>query len=183
VYGDAAYGTGPLLEALDAAGAVSRLKVQPAHGVAGHFTKDDFAIDLEAGSVTCPAGRTAPIRHGGHTEAQFGRDCLTCPLVARCTTSPDGRTIKLSPHEAHLATGRAAGRDPAWLADYRATRPKVERKLAHLMRRRHGGRRAKVRGRLKVGADFSLLAAAVNLARLARLGLNGSAGTWAVRPT
>ena len=38
------------------------------------------------------------------------------------------------------------------------------------MRRRHGGRRARVRGLAKVAADFSLLAAAVNLARLATLG-------------
>jgi hypothetical protein len=183
VYGDAAYGTGPLLEVLDAAGAVSRCKVQPATGLGGRFTKDDFAIDLEAGAVTCPAGRTVPIRGRAEAYAQFGRACLACPLVERCTTAPRGRTIQISPHEAHLAAGRAAARDPAWLADYRATRPKVERKLAHLMRRRHGGRRARVRGRLKVGADFALLAAAVNLARLARLGLTGSAGTWAVRPT
>ena len=56
-------------------------------------------------------------------------------------------------------------------ADYRATRPKVERKLAHLVRRRHGGRRVRVRGLAKVAADFSLLAAAVNLARLGVLGL------------
>jgi hypothetical protein len=39
------------------------------------------------------------------------------------------------------------------------------------MRRRHGGRRARVRGRPKVDADFNLLAAATNLARLAVLGL------------
>ena len=182
VYGDAAYGTGPLLEALDAAGAVSRLKVQPASGIAGRFTKDDFAIDLAAETVTCPAGRTVPIRGRIEAYAQFGRACLVCPLVERCTTAPRGRTIQVSQHEAHLATGRAASRDPAWLEDYRATRPKVERKLAHLMRRRHGGRRARVRGRLKVGADFSLLAAAVNLARLARLGITGSGGSWAVRP-
>ena len=47
------------------------------------------------------------------------------------------------------------------------------------MRRRHGGRRARVRGQLKVAADFALLAAAVNLARLAVLGLAHSRGTWA----
>jgi hypothetical protein len=40
-----------------------------------------------------------------------------------------------------------------------------------MARRRHGGRRARVRGRAKIAADFALLAAAVNLARLARLGL------------
>jgi hypothetical protein len=182
VYGDAAYGTGPLLAALEAAGAVSRLKVQPASGVPGHFTKDDFRVDLAGRTVTCPAGRTAPFRGIRTTYADFGRACATCPLAGRCTTSPDGRKVEISPHESLLRAGRAAGRDPAWLADYRATRPKVERKLAHLMRRRHGGRRARVRGRLKVGADFALLAAAVNLARLAVLGVTGSGGSWAVRP-
>ncbi len=112
-----------------------------------------------------------------------GRACAACPLVSRCTTSTDGRTIEIGPHEALLTAGRAATRDPAWRADYRATRPKVERKLAHLVRRRHGGRRARVRGTLKVGADFSLLAAAVNLARLAVLRVTGSGRTWvAIRP-
>ncbi len=184
VYGDAAYGTGPVLEALDEAGALSRVKVQPANGVPGHFTKDDFTIDLGAGTVTCPAGRVARLtRHQrGETQARFRSACTTCPLVSRCTTSARGRSIAVGPHEALLTAGRADTRDPAWLADYRATRPKVERKLAHLVRRRHGGRRARVRGRLKVGADFALLAAAVNLARLAVLRVTGSGGTWAVRP-
>lgn len=182
VYGDSAYGGGEVLAALDSAGAVSRVKVQPASGIAGHFTKDDFTIDLDADTVTCPAGRTVRIHHGRQTWAEFGRACLDCPLVARCTTSPDGRTIKISAHEALLTAGRAAARDPVWRADYRATRPKVERKLAHLMRRRHGGRRARVRGRLKVGADFALLAAAVNLARLAMLRVASSEGTWAIQP-
>jgi hypothetical protein len=58
-----------------------------------------------------------------------------------------------------------------WKDLYRRTRPKAERKIAHLMKRRHGGRRARVRGRRRVSHDFSLLAAAVNLARLAILGL------------
>ena len=50
----------------------------------------------------------------------------------------------------------------------------------HLMRRKHGGRRARVRGRVKVAADFALLAAAVNLARLAVLGVASAPGPgWA----
>ena len=182
VYGDSAYGAGSVLAALDEAGAVSRVKVQPANGVPGQFTKDDFTIDLDARTVTCPTGRTVPIRGRVERYAEFGRACLACPLVGRCTTAPRGRTIQINLHEALLAAGRAASRDPVWRADYRATRPKVERKLAHLVRRKHGGRRARVRGRQKVGADFSLLAAAVNLARLAVLGLTGSSGTWAVEP-
>ena len=184
VYGDAAYGAGELLETLEDAGVVSRVKVQPPAAPGGRFTKADFAIDLAARTVTCPAGAIAPLRRRGRLSiASFGAACATCPLAPRCTTSRQGRTIAVGPHEARLARGRAAGRDPAWIADYRATRPKVERKIGHLMRRRHGGRRARVRGRARVGADFALLAAAVNLARLAVLGLVGTNTTWAVRAT
>ena len=48
------------------------------------------------------------------------------------------------------------------------------------MRRRHGGRRARVRGQVKIAADFALLAAAVNLARLSVLGMASTPGQkWA----
>ena len=184
VYGDAAYGTGELLETLDAAGATAMCKVQPPVAPAGRFSKDAFTIDLAARTVTCPAGRVAPLRGAGPVAiASFGAACAGCPLADRCTSSTEGRTISVGAHEAQLARARAAQRDPAWRADYRATRPKVERKIGHLMRRRHGGRRARVRGRPKVAADFSLLAAAVNLARLAVLGLVRTGPTWAVRTT
>ena len=139
---------------------------------------------LQAGTVTCPARVTVairPARQGGG-RAWFGRACSVCPLRAACTTSVRGRVVAIHPYEAELAGGRARQRDPAWLADYRATRPKVERKLAHLLRRRHGGRRARVRGLVRVAHDFKLLAAAVNLARLATLGLCSTANGWQVQP-
>jgi len=184
VYGDAAYGSGELLETLEAAGATIRIKVQPPVAPAGRFSKADFSIDPETHSVTCPAGQVAPLRPlASGAMARFGAACAACPLAARCTTDPRGRSIRVGPHEASLVRARTARHDPAWLADYRATRPKVERRIAQLMRRRHGGRRARVRGRPKVGADFSLLAAAVNLARLAVLGLVRIGPTWAVRPS
>jgi hypothetical protein len=126
--------------------------------------------------VTCPARVTVairPARHGGG-RAWFGAACSVCPLRAACTASSRGRVVAVHPHEAALATARARQRNPAWLADYRATRPKVERKLAHLLRRRHGGRHARVRGLVRVAQDFKLLAAAVNLARLASLGLRST---------
>ena len=59
-----------------------------------------------------------------------------------------------------------------------ATRPKAGRKIGHLMRRRHGGRRARVRGQVKVAAGFALLAAAASLARLSVPGLASRNGTW-----
>ncbi len=185
VYADAAYGSGELLSVLEGAGATLRVKVQPPTAPEGRFSKSDFVIDLDAGSVTCPAGLTAPLRRQRRIrEARFGPACAACPLVARCTSDRRrGRTIKVGPHEASLARARAARRDPAWLADYRATRPRIERRIARLVRHRHGGRRARVRGRPRVAADLSLLAAAVNLARLAVLGLVHAGTRWALRAT
>src|SRR6185437_10092422 len=103
-------------------------------------------------------------------------------LREQCTTARAGRTISVGVQEGALAAARSRQRDPAWLADYRATRPKVERKLAHLLRRRHGGRRARVRGLVRVTQDFKLLAAAVNLARFATLGLHSTASGWQLQP-
>jgi Transposase DDE domain/Transposase domain (DUF772) len=182
VYGDAAYGTGPLLAGLEAAGAEVMVKVQGANAPGGRFSKDAFTIDLEAGQVTCPNQVNAPIRPkpGGGGAARFAAACTGCPLAAQCTTAKNGRVITIGPYEQQLARGRARSTDPGWLAAYRATRPKVERKIAHLMRRRHGGRRARMRGRDKVAADFSLLAAAANIARLGVLGImSTTGGNWA----
>jgi hypothetical protein len=176
VYGDNAYGTGEFQERLEDAGIESRCKTQHPTAPGGLFTKDRFEVDLDDDTVTCPAGVRAKIRR--HTEgagmAYFADGCATCMLRERCTRSAGGRTIGMSPHEATIARARRRQAEPGWQEDYRATRPKVERKLAHLMRRRHGGRRARVRGSLKVGADFSLLAAATNLARLAVLGVQSN---------
>ena len=186
-YGDAAYGSGELIGRLEEAGICNGIKCQPPPGVNGHFPKDCFGIDLDARTVTCPAGVTVPIRVSGRKHpaqtARFAGACRACPLAAQCTASKAGRTITIGPHEAVLAAARHAQKNPAWKADYRATRPKVERKIGHLMRRRHGGRRARVRGQARVAADFALLAAAVNLARFAVLGLSCDDGSWAVAST
>lgn len=181
VYGDQAYGTGAFQEQLAAAGLTSRCKTALPHPRGGIFPKDRFRIDLEGATVTCPAELTVPLhrtRDGGGW-AEFGAACADCPLRAGCTTAAEGRTITVGPHEAALAAARRAQADPAWTADYRATRPLVERKQAHLVRRKHGGRHARMRGAMRIAADFCWLAAGANLARLARLGLHGlGAGRW-----
>jgi hypothetical protein len=182
-YGDAAYGKGDVLEELQTAGVEPKFKVQPPVNSGGRFTKDAFDINLDEQTVTCPNGVTAPIERDtrGDGTARFGAACAACPLAAQCTTAAGGRTVTVSRHEERLTRARANSADPAWQADYRATRPKVERKIAHLMRRRHGGRRARMRGRDKIAADFSLLAAAVNLARLGVLGIvSTGSGNWAI---
>jgi hypothetical protein len=180
VYGDNAYGTGEFHDRLNRAGIADKCKTQQPVAAGGRFAKDRFVIDLTAELVSCPAGNTAPIVRGrdGAGTAGFGEYCAGCPLREQCTTARAGRTISVGVHEAALAAARERQRDPDWIADYRATRPKVERKFGHLMRRKHGGRRARVRGTTKVGADFSLLAAAVNLARMAVLGVVSTGTGW-----
>jgi Transposase DDE domain/Transposase domain (DUF772) len=183
VYGDNAYGTGPFQERLEEEGIESRCKTQSPNAPGGLFTKDRFDVDVAAGTVTCPNGVTVVIkrhRKGGGL-AYFKDACATCALRPQCTTAAGGRSVGISAHEEALARARLRQVDPAWREDYRSTRPKVERKLAHLMRRRHGGRRARVRGRRRVDADFALLGAATNLARLATLKVRSIPGNgWAV---
>jgi Transposase DDE domain/Transposase domain (DUF772) len=180
VYGDSSYGTAEIVEKIEAAGAEANVKVQAPSAKTGCYGKDAFAIDLDAQTVRCPAGVLVAIRktpdEGGL--AVFGVACATCAQRPRCTASKEGRTIRIHPHEATLQKSRARQSSPRWKANYRATRPKVERKLAHLMSRRHGGRRARVRGCERVRNDFALLGAVHNLARLARLGVSYDGTTW-----
>jgi hypothetical protein len=184
VYGDSAYGAGELVNQLEQADAEVNCKVQPPVAPGGRFSKDAFDIDLQAGTVNCPAGHTVALKAAGDGQlAYFAAACAGCPLADRCTTAKQGRTIYVGPYEQQLARARARQSDPDWKADYKATRPKVERKISHLMRRRHGGRRARVRGKPKATADFSLLAAAVNLSRLSVLGLAHNNTTWTANTT
>lgn len=172
VYGDAAYGSAENLKALERPDVVANFKVQGPCARKGKFSKEAFEIDLKAKTVTCPNRLSASIdyRSSGVGVAKFGDACADCPLRPQCTDSKAGRTIQVHPHERLLTHERVRQKDPKWRADYQATRPKVERKIGHLMFRRHGGRRARTRGALRIGHDFSLLAAAINLKRLASLG-------------
>lgn len=181
IYGDASYGTANLVETIEGAGAKAHVKVQAPVAPDGRFSKDAFAIDLGAQTVCCPAGAIVHIREArdGGGLAAFGVRCATCPQRSQCTANKEGRTIRIHPQEATLHRKRAEQKSPEWKSNYRRTRPKVERKLAHLMFRRHGGRRARMRGCLRIRHDFALLGAAQNLRRLASLGVchNGSAWT------
>jgi hypothetical protein len=182
VYGDSAYGTGEFQQRLDNEDIESGCRTQSPSAPTGRFDKDRFCVNLDDDTVTCPAGVTISIRRGVHGDgiASFADHCTACPRRADCTDAAGGRTIRVNKFEAALARARQRQTDPDWQADYRANRPKVERKLGHMMRRRHGGRRARVRGRPKVDADFNLLAAATNIARFAVLGLRSTATGWAI---
>ena len=171
IYGDSSYGTADMVERIEEIGGEANVKVQPSPSKKGMLAHEAFTIDTKQGTVGCPAGQLVQLRprSDGSAVALFGQACQGCTLRERCTPSKEGRSIQVHPKHDTLHRSRERQRDPAWKAHYRATRPKVERKIAHLMRRKHGGRRARMRGRLRISHDFALLAAAVNLARLAKL--------------
>jgi len=173
VYGDASYGTAELVEKLEGAGVEPNVKVQPPSARDGMFSQDAFEVDAHEGQVRCPAGVRVSLRvlKDGSSLADFADSCADCPLRRTCTTSKSGRKIRLHPRHATLDRHRKRQGDDAWKRQYRKVRPRVERKIAHLMRHKHGGRRARVRGRERVRQDFALLAASINLARLAALGV------------
>ena len=180
VYGDTAYGTGDLRAALAGAGHTAVIKpgpVQPA--VAGGFTIDDFTADEAARTVTCPAGISRPITARRHVI--FGAACRGCPLRARCTTSKDGRTLRLHPRDAVLrAARRHWASQPQLRQDYRKYRPNVERVISQVASR--GGRRLKLRyrGTARNNAWLNNRTAALNLRNLTGRGLTRRDGTWAL---
>ncbi len=183
ILGDAAYGTGDLRERLQADGHAAVIKPPPLRpAIPGGFTIDDFTIDDQAGTVTCPAGRTATLgrpQAGGNRQAQFKALCRACPLRERCTTSKTGRTLTVHPQHALLAAARRAAADPAWQDEYRRWRPPVERAIAWLVA--HGNRRVPYRGVTKNNTWLCHRAAALNLRRLINLGLTRTSdGNWAL---
>jgi hypothetical protein len=184
VFADSAYAGADTLADLGEAGYTVRAKVPPATNREGRFSKDDFIIDLDAAAVTCPADWQMPIRFtpDGSGTASFAGCCGDCVLRERCTTATEGRTISIHPKEAVLQQAKTEQADPHWRATYRATRPKVERKIAHFVRVPWGGRRARTRGLRRITTDADTRAAVVNWARLEVLGLSWDGHTWATAP-
>ena len=144
--GDAAYGDGDTRQAFADAGRTLIARV-PGRPNRKHFPKEDFLIDLESGTCTCPAGKVArSIRPSGTRTDPTGRIhqlkgfrfdgavCGVCPLRPRCVAGSSGlgRTVQLHPQEALLQQARALQRSEAF-AGYRQRRVVVEHRLARLV--------------------------------------------------
>ncbi len=176
VLADSAYGTGALRAELEDRGMDAVIKPPPVRtAVEGGYSIDDFDIDTQAATVTCPAGVTVAI--GAGRLARFGARCRDCPVRSRCTTAKAGRTIRLHPHHRLLAAARAQARTRQFHHAYTKHRPMAERTIAWLVR---NNRRCPYRGTAKNRHWLALRAAAVNLARLTSLGLHHNGAHWAI---
>ena len=177
-YGDSAYGTGDLRGAIADAGHAAVIKPKPLQPpVEGGLTVDDFTVDEQAGTVTCPAGRTVALSRT--RIATFGVLCRDCPLRAQCTTCKTGRHLVLHERDDLLRAARADWAAGSGLReDYMKHRPNVERAIAAVATWR--GRRLKLRYRGTAGnhAWLKRRTAALNLRNLIGKGLARRDGTW-----
>ena len=190
--GDAAYGDGDTKQAFADAGRTLIARV-PGRPNRTHLPKEDFRIDLAAGTCTCPAGQVAgKLLPAGKRTGSTGRThrlqafrfdaavCGVCPLRPRCVagSSGKGRTVQLHPQEALLQQARALQQSEAF-AGYRHRRVVVEHRLARLVQL--GIRQARYFGRVKTKFQLYLAATVANLTLVAaKAGLTGDIGNAAV---
>jgi IS5 family transposase len=173
VLADSAYGSGEVRAALEDAEHVALIKPLPLQAaLPGGFTTDDFAIDTTARTVRCPNGITVAIAPRG--TATFGAQCRGCPKRTRCTTSPDGRQVKVNPHHDLLVAARRQAATEEFQAVYRHHRPMAERSIAWLVAR--GNRKVRYRGVERNQLGLWHRVAAINLRRLVNLDLHYDGG-------
>lgn len=169
--GDTAYGIGPVRAEL-AQREIEVLAPVPEPTVRdGRLAKRDFAIDLDASIVTCPAGAVAAIRTqpSGARAAVFSRaTCRDCRLRARCLGPRSHfKSIQLTADEELLIAARQALDDAVAAEHLRRTRPRIERLLG-LLAHRYKARKARYFGRAKARLQALWTAALVNLNPIGR---------------
>ncbi|HEX2275398.1 MAG TPA: IS1182 family transposase [Acidimicrobiales bacterium] len=175
VLADSAYGSGEVRAALRAAGHRQAIKPIPLRTpIPSGFDRDDFVVDHDAGTVTCPAGHTLSLTARGN--ARFELHCRGCPLRDRCTTSARGKSIKIGRHDRELVEARRAWHAGEVADAYRRHRPMVERTIAWLVARGH--RKVRYRGVERNQLWLATRVAAINLRRLVNLGLRLDASGW-----
>jgi transposase len=170
VIGDTAYGNVEARELLEQRQVSVLAPVHSSSPKDGTITKDQFVIDLESDTVTCPQGQTTPIYKpranrrttSGERVARFAReDCEPCPLRSRC--APGGqRDIRIRRREDLRQAALRALSDPAEREHLNRTRPRIERLLGLIVHRYHG-RKSRYLGARKSAFQAIWTAVLVNL--------------------
>lgn len=140
------------------------------------FRLADFTIDLERQQATCPAGRQATVwsttqpdhRNDVAHQVRFGRQCQQCAHFGPgcCTTSLQGRHLRITPYHDLIQTRRREAQCPAFQREMHS-RAAIEGTVSEMVRA-HGARRARYRGLAKNELQAACIATATNLRRLAR---------------
>ena len=180
VVADSAYASGPALQELSDRDLVPITKpITRKPRIQNGYHRDDFTIDTENRTVTCPAQHTVPIPESGI--ATFSKRCHDCPLRDRCTTAKGGRTITVDEYHHLRAENKTRWNQPQTQNTYQRYRPMVERSIAWLTRGK--ARRVPYRGTHRNQQWLTTRTAAINLQRLTNLGVAYTTTGWAHTPT
>jgi len=139
----------------------------------GLYTADEFSIDYDSKTATCPAGNTScswrQFENGerkGGIRISFGQQCQACPLKSKCTENKLGRILTLHRHYPLLKQRREESKTAVFKESMKR-RPPVEGTLSEMVRA-HGLRRSRYRGLAKNHLQNLMIGTAVNLKRLVK---------------
>jgi transposase len=161
--GDQAYGGAEVRLAALQAGTVVHTPALAA--TAQPYHKDQFALDTDAGTVTCPGGQTRAVPASGRVTFP-AKLCQGCPHQATCNPAGKGRVVSFHVAEELLRNLHAFARTAAGVA-LTAVRPVMERIIGHLVR--WGIRQGRYIGTAKTGLQTVLGALGYNLDKISRL--------------
>jgi transposase len=139
------------------------------------FGPEAFVLDAEHGVVTCPGGqqtatKTRNAHNSGWKFVFARRHCAVCPLQVQCLTTlaqQTGRSVIKNDYQAAYDAARARAATDRY-AEVRRQHPRVERKLADIVRS-HGGRHCRYWGLGRAKIPYLLTGLVVNVKRMVKL--------------
>lgn len=184
VIGDGLYNNATTVGQVKAAGARPCFS-----GLKGERVSDGFTYDAGQDQMVCAEGKRSigkvRVDQGDLYYFSMG-DCRTCPRARACLTRGEREGTALPRRRVYLSDVRKgkvasgeAGR--AWRQEHLRVRGRIESKFDEQMNR-HGLRRARYWGLMKVAAQVRLNVVTVNLKRVARLLVRREEGWPGVAP-
>lgn len=140
-----------------------------------YFKPQDFQLTPDHTTLLCPNEQETQHRHRNAKDTAWifkfkPSQCTQCPLQQKCLAKvPDknGRSVTKNDYQSEYDAARQLAKTEVY-AQVRKQHPKVERKLAEIVRY-HDGRRARYRGQKRVKIQFLLTGIAINIKRIVRL--------------
>jgi transposase len=148
---------------------------QPEPAEAIYFRPQQFVLDEDSGILTCPGDQqtASKTRNNKNTGWKFTfprSACAQCVLQAQCMASlpqHKGRSVIKNDYQVEYDAARQRATTEAYQT-VRRQHPRVERKLADMVRN-HGGRRTRYRGRWRVHIHYLMIGMVVNIKRMVKL--------------
>jgi hypothetical protein len=136
------------------------------------FHKDHFVYDAARDVYICPQGKELPFERytangkGTPKQRQYRcHDCAGCPHRSQCTRSPNGRSLKISVHDAKMRAHGEKMKTERARQRMKQRAPLVEGAFGITKEQMHA-HRFLLRGLENVRAEWYLLCAAFNLRKL-----------------